>query len=98
MKTDSYELTWFLAGGIRKNISNPMQIVVESDGNGSIVSEPVFSLYAPCKDVDEGIECIRTQLSMLWDAYVKYPESKLSKGGLKLRRKLMESTRDCSSD
>jgi hypothetical protein len=90
MKTNSYQLTWFLADGERKAILGvPIPISVESEGTGYLVSEPVFSLYAPCKDVEEGIECIRTQLSMLWDAYVGCPESTLTSRALKVRKRLI---------
>ena len=93
MKTNSYQLTWFLADGERKAIlGDPIPISVESEGTEYLVSEPVFGLYAPCRDIEEGIECIRTQLSMLWDAYVGCPESKLSSGALELRKELIALT------
>lgn len=91
MKTNSYQLTWFLAHGERRPIrGDSIPISVAPDGTGYLVSEPVFGLYAPCKDIEEGIECIRTRLSMLWDAYVEYLESGLNESGLELRNKLIK--------
>lgn len=93
MKTNSYQLTWFLVDGERKAILRvPIPIRVESEGTGYLVSEPVFGLAVPAKNVKEGIDGIRTQLSMLWDAYVGCPESKLSEGALDLRKKLVALT------
>jgi hypothetical protein len=85
---DVNHISWFSACGVRKNITDPLSVDVESDGGGFIVSEPVFGLFASCKDVEEGIEGIRTQFSMLWDAYVEWPESKLDVNAIKLREKL----------
>jgi hypothetical protein len=91
MKTNSYHLTWFVAKGERKTIQgDSLLISVDSDGTGFLLSEPVFGLLVAAKNVQEGIEGIRTQLSMLWDAYVGCPESKLTRDAMVLRKKLIE--------
>jgi hypothetical protein len=91
MESDKYLVTWFVVKGERKTIQgDPLLISVEPDGSGLLLSEPVFGLVVPAKNVEEGIEGIRTQLSMLWDAYVEYPESGLSESGLELRNKLIK--------
>jgi len=67
---------------------DPLLVGVEPDGSGLLFSEPVFGLAVPAKNVQEGIEGIRTQLSMLWDAYVECPQSRLTESAKELREKL----------
>jgi hypothetical protein len=93
MKSTKHSVSWFVAGGKKKAIhGDPLLISVDSDGTGFLLSEPVFGLLVAAKNVEEGIEGIRTQLSMLWDAYVGCPESKLSSGALELRKELVALT------
>ena len=89
MQSNKYPLTWFVANGKRRTIrGDPLLIVAESDGSDFLLSEPVYDLWSSCKNIDEGIEGIRTQLSMLWDAYIECPESGLTDGAKELREKL----------
>lgn len=91
MNLSKHSISWFVAGGKRMTIQgDPLIVRVEPDGSGLLLSEPVFGLLVPAKNVREGISGIRTQLSMLWDAYLACPESILMKGAGELRRKLME--------
>ncbi len=89
MQSPTHPVSWFVTRGVRRTIrSDPLLVVAESVGSKFLLSEPVYGLYEQCKTIDEGIEGIRTQLSMLWDAYVEFPESKLTEGGMELREKL----------
>ena len=69
---------------------HPLQFSIDFDERKYVLSEDEFGLLVTSDNMKDGITGIKTQLSMLWTAYVDCPESKLNEGAKQLREKLKE--------
>jgi len=90
-KIEKYPISSFKVGDKLYTLKDrPLLVDIDFDERKYILSEGEFGLLVTADNIKDGITGIKTQLTMLWAAYVECPESKLNEGAKKLRERLKD--------
>jgi len=82
----------FKVNGEPKTFKTPLKLIIEEDNEKGkiILSNDELKIWSTGTSFSECVEEIREELEVLWKEYALAPDSKLTRGAIALKRKLLD--------